>query len=310
MSLPTSPDPTRRATADAMIGRTLGGRYRIVDLLAPGTGSRVYLAVDDARGTLVAVKVAPPTNLRGPDPVQIRLLREVRVARLVQHPNIVRVLDQGTAADSSFFLVMELIAGRNLYQVIQTDAPMDPVRVARIGRQIAEGLGAAHAHGLVHQDLKPSNVLVARDADGRDVAKVADFGLAARSSEDPAVPAESLEGTPSYMSPEQLRGLPLDARSDLYAVGAILYACLAGRPPFQDEDPLRILWGHLRSPPPPVHRTCPSAPWAPGLETILLRCLAKPPADRPPDARALGAALADWEAAEAGSRGPGLRAPP
>jgi serine/threonine-protein kinase len=263
--------------------------YRLQALVARGATAHVYRAVHATLG-VVALKVLDPEG----DPAarveaERRLLREAEVGALLVHPHTARVLGHGRTADGRPYLVMELVEGRTLRDVLSTDAPMDAARVVRLARQIASVLQHTHALGLVHRDLKSGNVVLAH-AEEVEIAKVLDFGLVT----DVGAAADPCVGSPGYMSPEQIRGEPLDGRSDLYALGAVLYACLTGRPPFAGPTPADTLEAHLHDLPRPLREACPSMKPVPALERIVLRCLAKQADDRYATAEALLEALAGW----------------
>ncbi len=281
----------RAGRVDPMIGRVFDGRYRILDLIARGGMGRVYTAEQAPLGRRVAVKVL---DVGGHDDREFRqrFIREAEICARLSHPNTVRVLDYGRSEDDVLYIAMELLEGRNLFQAIQTDAPMDALRVVRIGLQIAASLGEAHRLGLIHRDLKPSNIILLRPSGNEEFVKVVDFGLAKEISDGGELTrADALVGSPSYMSPEQVRSASLDQRSDLYALGVLMYACCCGRPPFTGATPLAILMGHLNQPPPPMSQVCPSMRRVPALEAVIDRCLAKEPEARYPDMDAVLAAL-------------------
>ena len=197
---------------------------------------------------------------------------------------------------------MEYLRGLSLSELVHRDGPLPPGRVIYIFRQVCAGLAEAHAKGLVHRDLKPANIFIAMRGGEADVAKVLDFGLV-KLTRDPAAAELSSEmtvsGTPMYMAPEQAVGdRSLDARADIYALGAMMYYALTGQPPFSGETPFAIMMAHARDPVVPPSQIHPGVP--PDLEQVVLRCLAKKPADRFPNVRALGDALAacasasDW----------------
>lgn len=282
---PTEPPSVvkpRVSKPDPLIGQVLDNRYRILDLIAKGGMGRVYRAEQAPLGRTVAVKVLDDAGDAESDrEYRRRFMHEAEVCARLTHPNTVRVLDYGRTEDDVLFMAMEHLEGRNLFQAIQTDAPMAAVRVARIGREIAAALREAHGLGLIHRDLKPSNILLTRPAPDEEFVKVVDFGLAEAIRGDTELTrAEAPVGSPSYMSPEHVRSAPLDERSDIYSLGAVLYACLCGRPPFAGSTSLSVLMAHLNEVPPPLHTVCPSMQPVPALEALVFRCLAKSPDDR------------------------------
>ncbi len=240
-------------------------------------------------GTQVAIKVmrAP---LAGDDELARRFAVEIEAARRVQHPHVVEVLGHGRA-DGLVYLVMELVTGRSLDAVVLDEAPLDPLRVATLGRQIASGLGAVHAAGVVHRDLKPGNVIIQRDAQGRDHAKLVDFGLAFPTPTGDAldrVTAVDLRvGTPEFMAPEYIIDGSFDARSDLYALGVILYECASGRLPFEGPSYV-VLRQQVSEPPPPLREVCAAPAW---LARSIDALLNKDPAARPASAEVVMTSL-------------------
>lgn len=256
-------------SADTVPGRVLGGRYRLVQPLRRGGMSDVHVARDSVLGRDVAVKVVDPGRL-GPDGVD-RLLREAQRVAALSHPNIVTVHDAVREGNSAA-IVMELVDGGTAADLARSRPPWD--RAVEVALAVASGLAAAHAAGLVHQDVKPSNVLL--DLDGN--VKIADFGIAAHPD---ATATLTLRGSVNYVAPEQAQGLTTDARTDVYALGCVLYELLTGRPPFADDGTDAVLVQHLQRDADPPSRHNPDVP-AP-LDDVVLRMLAKRPPDRQPD---------------------------
>jgi tRNA A-37 threonylcarbamoyl transferase component Bud32 len=252
-------------------GALLGGRYEVLEPLGQGGMAEVYLATDRLLGRQVAVKVILE-RYAGDDRFVARFRREARAAAALSHPNVVSVFDVGTHQGSPF-IVMEYVPGRTLAELLES-GPMSPQRVAEIGEAAARALGAAHAAGIVHRDVKPANVMVT--ADGRIV--VLDFGIARALRWTPLTEAAAVHGTAEYMAPEYVRGEGADPRSDLYSLGAVLYELLAGRPPFTGESPLQVAYRHLEEAPASPDSIRPGIPA--GLSTVVLRSLAKHPGER------------------------------
>jgi len=234
-----------------------------------------------------------------------RFVQEAVLTRKIQHPNAVRVEDIDEAEDCRPFMVMEYLDGRGLKDVIETDAPMPPARVSMIARQIAGALNAAHSQGVVHRDVKPANIILIGQgshsgfvASGEQV-KVLDFGIAkakeARLDESIQEHATltrtgSVIGTPTYMSPEQARGMrgaDLDGRSDLYSLGIVMYQMLAGGLPFKADTSMEWILAHLQGTPTPFREFRSDLQIPPALADVVMRCLEKNPARRPPTAAAL-----------------------
>jgi serine/threonine-protein kinase len=234
----------------------------------------------------VAVKVLFPEFATDPSFVA-RFRREAQAAANLSHPNIVSVYDWGEQS-GTYFIVMEYVEGRSLADVIRSEGPLHPQRAAEIATDIAAALGFAHRNGVVHRDVKPGNVLLSPSGQ----VKVADFGIAramGAGAEENLTQTGAVMGTATYFSPEQAQGLPLDPRSDLYALGIVLYEMVAGRPPFQGDSPVAIAYKHVQEPPVSPRRINPDVP-AP-LEAIILTLLAKDPAHRYASAEELRADL-------------------
>ena len=233
-------------------GRVLAGRYRLVSPLGSGGMGAVWLAVDDVLGRQVAVKeFAPPPQVTETeaDMLRERTLREAQTAARLSHPNVVRIYD--VVQDGSRpWIVMELIRARSLRDITQEDGPLDPEHAARVGLQVLAALIAAHELGILHRDVKPSNVLI--DDDGRVV--LADFGIA-RADDSPTLTATGMiVGSPSYISPERARGERGGAGADLWSLGATLYAAVEGRPPYDRPGALATLTAVVTEQPDPPRR--------------------------------------------------------
>lgn len=273
----------------------LGGRYRLQSIVGRGGMAVVWRGVDVRLGRPVAVKLLDGTGLADLTTVQ-RFTRKARTVARLTHPNIVAMYDFGTDGGVPY-LVMELVEGASLATIL-ADGPLDVGEAVAVAGQICDALAAAHAAGVVHRDVKPANVLI---TEARAV-KVCDFGIARL--QHAAVTQASLTGpavavgTSDYMAPEQAAGDPVDARTDLYALGCVLYAMLTGSPPFTGDSPLSVVSQHLHRAPTPVASRRPDLPA--GLNTLVGQLLAKNPADRPGDAgevRSRLAALTDQAAA-------------
>lgn len=250
-----------------------GGRYELRNQIARGGTAQVYLARDLLLDRPVALKVLFPELSTDHSFVE-RFRREAQAAANLMHPNIVQVFDWGES-DRTYFIVMEYIDGEPLSSIIRTQAPLGGPQAASIASDIAKALSYAHRHGVVHRDVKPGNVLIT--ADGQ--VKVTDFGIARAIGTDEQVTQTGLVmGTATYFSPEQAQGLAVDARSDVYALGVVLYEMLTGRPPFSGESPVAIAYQHVREQPPSPRTLNPAIPAA--LEAIVLQAMAKLPAER------------------------------
>jgi tetratricopeptide (TPR) repeat protein len=280
------PDLTRTNAAGDLLapGTLVAGRYRVEELIGVGGMGMVYRARDERLGLPVAVKVLRP-ELAAEGRVEERLVRELVLARQVSHKNVVRIHDLGEEDDLSF-LTMDYVEGRSLQEVLREDGPLPAERAVGIARQLAEALAAAHAEAVVHRDLKPANVLL--DPAGR--AYVTDFGVARSLGGGGLTRTGRVLGTLAYLSPEQARGEPVDGRSDLYALGVVLFEMLTGELPFPGETPSEVMAQRLAGAPRTLRRA--GLRTSLELDRVLARCLARDPDDRYPDAESLAADLA------------------
>ncbi len=274
------------------------GQYQLVRKLGEGGMGEVYLAEHNLLKRPCALKLIKPEA--GTDPVAMaRFEREVQSAARLAHPNTIEIFDYGLTGDGTFYYVMEYLQGQSLGDLVRTHGPLPAGRVIYLMRQVCGGLAEAHGMGLVHRDLKPANVFVAVRGGESDVSKVLDFGLVKLTRDPGAANLTSdmtISGTPMFMAPEQTVGdRSLDARADIYALGAVMYHALTGQPPFTGENAFAIMMAHSRDPVVPPSQLNPSVPA--DLEQVVLRCLAKKPEDRFPNAKALGQALAACAAA-------------
>ena len=269
--------------ADPLLGRIIADRYRIERLLGRG-GMGVVYRVEHARiGKLMAMKLLHGRLARDKDVVK-RFKREAEAASKLDHPNTVQVFDFGQS-EGMMYLVMEYLSGRDLGEVIKAEGALPFERVARIAAQISGSVQQAHERGIVHRDLKPENVMVVEGAASRDFVKVLDFGLAKlRESEENAeksiTRAGSILGTPYYMAPEHIRGESVDARSDIYALGALIYKAITGVPPFWAASPVGILTMHLTEEVVPPSERAPELAIPPDADRIVLKAMAKSARDR------------------------------
>jgi len=280
--------PAPAPGADPLIGTLLAGRFRVRARLGEGGFGAVYRAEQISVGRDVAIKVLHAALARDPHVVG-RFRREARAACLLRDPHTVVTHDFGEAGDGTLYLVMELLRGRSLIDLLQ-GGPLPPERAARIAEQVCQSLSEAHAAGLVHRDIKPENVMVEERAGQADFVKVLDFGIAKIVAGAPDDSRSRLTargqtlGSVEGMPPEQLRGEELDGRTDVYAVGVLLYRMLCGQPPFVGSA-ATIITAHLEQAPTPPRALRSEVP--PAIERIVLRCLAKDRADRPQSAQAL-----------------------
>jgi serine/threonine protein kinase len=235
-------------------GRVLAGRYRLEQRIARGGMATVWLSHDELLGRRVAVKTLHP-DLAVDEKLRGRFRQEAIAAAALSHPNIVATYDTGED-DGSAFIVMELVEGPSLRQVIDKSGSLDPGPAVEIARQVAAALEHAHRNGIVHRDIKPANVLVPREG----LVKVTDFGIAKATGSADLTRTGMVVGTARYLSPEQVQGLPTDARTDVYALGLVLYEMLTGRPAYQGDSEMATAVARLTGPPPPIPTIRPNVP--------------------------------------------------
>ncbi|HKA91701.1 MAG TPA: serine/threonine-protein kinase [Haliangiales bacterium] len=267
-------------------GQVVLGRYTIERELGRGGMGAVYLANDSKLSERVALKTISSALAGDPAEMADRFRMEVQAARKVTHPNVIRIHDIGEDGPL-LFLSMEYVEGETLFARVKRLGALAVPEARAILGDVAAGVAAAHAAGVVHRDLKPHNVLLGK---GRAV-KVIDFGLAKMSFATGMTATGLIMGTPEYMAPEQVRGLATDARTDVYALGAMAYFALAGKPPFVGTTPIAIGFAQVNDAPPPLRTQRPEVPLA--LEEAVMRALAKEPGKRFPDAGEMKRALGD-----------------
>jgi eukaryotic-like serine/threonine-protein kinase len=267
---------------DSLVGAVIGN-YQLVRKLGEGGMGVVYLGQHTLLGRRAAIKVLLPALSARTDIVN-RFFNEARAVTSISDPGIVQVFDFGYHSDGSAFIVMEFLEGEPLDRRLARLGRLPAYDALRLGRQVASSLAAAHAQHIVHRDLKPENIFLVRDGEvaSGERSKILDFGIAKLSDEHPGkvkTHTGMLMGTPTYMSPEQCRGLAeIDHRSDIYALGCVLFHLLTGRPPFEGEGIGDIISAHIREPAPAPSSRAPGIP--PNVDALVLRCLAKAPADR------------------------------
>jgi serine/threonine protein kinase len=266
---------------DSLVGSVLVDKYEILSLLGRGAMSKVYKARQSVENRIVAIKILKQHLVD--DPIALgRFEREAQAVSLLQHQNIISVLDFGVIKGGTAFLVMDFIEGRTLDAIIASDGHLSPERAIPIFDQIASALAKAYENNVIHRDLKPSNVCILKKEDGTEVVKIVDFGLAkfvetnARAERHLTKPGQVC-GSPLYMSPEQVQGKPLDCRSDIYSFGCLMYETLTGNPPFIGGNTFETMAKRMEEDAPPF-ASCLAVP--PPLEAVVMRALQKDPSER------------------------------
>lgn len=266
------------------------GPYSLVRLLGRGGMGEVHLAQHRLLKRPCAIKLIHPRLSSDPESVA-RFTREVQAVTALTHLNTVRVYDYGRTDDGAFYYVMEYLQGPTLDALVRQEGPLAAGRAVRLLRQVCGALAEAHAAGLVHRDLKPANILVATLGGQTDVAKLLDFGLVKDlGAEEGLTRTGTVMGTPAYLCPEQAGGEPVDARGDVYSLGAVAFYALTGRPPFEGGSAGKLLAAHLTQPAPRADEVWPSVPA--DVADVVARCLAKQPGERYQSVRELESALA------------------
>ncbi|HVH46064.1 MAG TPA: serine/threonine-protein kinase [Labilithrix sp.] len=280
-------------SSDRFLGKTIAARYRLTKKLGSGGMSIVYLARHELISRLSAIKILRPELSRMPEHRE-RFLREARAVNRINHENIVEITDVGES-DGVAYLVMEYVEGASLLTQIQ-NGPMPWERALRIAMQVASALARTHQTGIIHRDLKPENILLVprKPTDvalSTELVKLTDFGIAKITGEPTLTLNEQLFGTPGYIAPEYVAGVPIDGRADIYSLAVVVYEMVTGRLPFEGRGQSDLLLKPLTSAPIPPSKRVSGLP--PDLEVLLLRCLAREPKHRPHDAFALHDALSD-----------------
>jgi serine/threonine protein kinase len=277
---PKDGSPLRpKSGGDPLVGRVIADRYLVLARLGEGGMGRVYLAEHVKMNRQCAIKVMNPSLVNDTESSQ-RFAREASNAARILHPNVAAVFDYGEA-DKIVYLVMEYVDGQSLSSILQKEGALDPRRAIDLARQVADGLQAAHELGIVHRDLKPDNVIITHNRSGKEIAKVVDFGIAKAitdSPEDALTKSGLVIGTPEYMSPEQLLGDPVDARTDVYALGCILFQSLTGNAAFAADTREQMIRRRLHEPAPHIRDLIPALPAR--LDTLIVHMLARSPGDR------------------------------
>ena len=268
------------ATADPLVGRVVGGRFKVIALVAKGGMGKVYRAEQAPLGRICALKVLNPDYAGEHDPeFHKRFFLEASVASKLTHPNTVTIFDYGRTDDDVYYMAMEYLEGQTLHRAIREAGCLPEGRSVHIARQICRALREAHSLGAVHRDLKPANVFLTMHGDETDLVKVLDFGLVknvAGKGED-LTQTGMFMGSPKYMAPEQIRGDGVDARTDIYALGIILYEMLTGKVPFDRNSSVNILMAHVHDTAPTMRQMNPAVSVSRALEETIAACMEKDP---------------------------------
>ena len=299
-----------RDGSDPLLGTTVAGRFTILGRLGRGSMGAVYRARQEAVGRDVALKLVRQDRAHDPE-TKGRFEREARAISALVSPHTVTAFDFGEAEDGSWFLAMEMLEGETVGERLRRVGRFDWFDALRFTRDALKSLAEAHSKGIIHRDLKPDNLFLSRvlgspAGSEQELCKVLDFGIAKWSRGDQESKIDQLEtqagtvfGTPRYMSPEQAQGTPLDARSDLYSLGVLLYQMLSGRAPFVDDDAVVVMARHIKDPPPHFDTMRPEVKVPEAVEQLLWRVLEKAAADRPDTAEQM---IVELDAAEASAR--------
>jgi serine/threonine-protein kinase len=270
-------------TPDPLIGRVVNDRFKITALIARGGMGKVYRAEQSPLGRVCAIKVLNPNYAGEHDPeFHKRFFLEASIASKLTHPNTVTIFDYGRTEDEIYYMAMEYLEGHTLHRAIR-EGFFPEERAAHIARQICRALREAHSLGVIHRDLKPANIFLVEHGDETDFVKVLDFGLVKNVSGDKAEDLTQtglFMGSPKYMAPEQIRGDRVDARTDIYALGIILYEMITGKVPFDRPNSVNILMAHVNEEPPPMRQMNPAINISPQIEDAVARCMAKDPDQR------------------------------
>ena len=267
-------------TVDPLVGLTLSGRFVLERLVSRGGMGKVYRAIQKPLDRVVALKVLDVTDDEDGQ-FRRRFFMEASLCAKLTHPHTVRIYDYGATDDGIFFIAMEYIDGTTLHDMLYRDAPVDPLRAIVMIRRVCGALAEAHAAGIVHRDLKPANILLSQHGDDREYPTVIDFGLVKELGKESELSRTGhVLGSPLYMAPEQIESGAIDGRTDVYAVGLILYYALCGKTAFKRGNPMAVLMAQVNKIPPTFAEANPALQVPPVLEWVVRRCIEKRPQDR------------------------------
>lgn len=280
----TGATATKGGGPDPLVGRTFNERYKVLALIAKGGMGKVYRAEQSPLGRICALKVLNPSYSGDKDPeFHKRFFLEASMTAKLRHPNTVMVFDYGRTEDDIYYMAMEYLEGVTLHRAIRQAGHFPEERTAHITRQICRSLREAHTLGVIHRDLKPANIYLLEHGDEPDFVKVLDFGLVknvAENHDEELTQAGLRMGSPKYMAPEQISGGTVDARTDIYALGVIMYEMSAGKVPFDNANNMSVLMSHMNDEPPPIRKVNPAAKVSSSMEETIARAMAKSPNDR------------------------------
>jgi serine/threonine protein kinase len=269
-------------------GSVIGGKYRLTQLIGKGRASEVWAGEDVSSGQALALKLLSGALATDREYVE-RFKREAQVLAALRNPHIVHVHDHGQTPEGLLYAAMDLLQGESLQQRLGRKGALPAAEACALLDQVLDALTAAHRVGVVHRDIRPENVMLVADAQGRGSVKVLDFGAAGveGGKGKQLTVAGAMLGTPQYAAPEQLRNEKTDARTDLYSVGCLAYALVVGEPPFQDVSPVKVMMSQMKDPPPPMQQRRPGLALPAGYEDWVLIAMAKKPEERFADASAM-----------------------
>jgi eukaryotic-like serine/threonine-protein kinase len=274
---------SKEVTPDPLLGRVINDKFRILGFIARGGMGKVYRAEQVPLGRICAIKLLDPNYTGEHDPeFHKRFFLEASMTSKLRHPNTVTIFDYGHTDDGIYYMAMEYLEGYTLHRAIRQVGHLPEERTAHVARQICRSLREAHTLGVVHRDLKPANVYLLEHGDEPDYVKVLDFGLVkdVSSGSEELTKAGLFMGSPKYMAPEQITGGVIDSRTDIYALGIIMYEMVTGKVPFDRPKSLDILMAHVHEAVPPIAKMNPAARVSPALEEAITRSMAKNPNDR------------------------------
>ncbi len=274
----------KQSGPDPLIGRLINDRFKVTGLIARGGMGKVYKAEQAPLGRQCALKVLNPNYSGDHDPeFHKRFFLEASISAKLTHPNTVTIFDYGRTDDNVYYMAMELLEGRTLHRALREEGPFTEERATHIARQICRSLREAHSLGVIHRDLKPANVYLIEHGDETDFVKVLDFGLVKNIDEgkgEDLTQTGLFMGSPKYMAPEQIRGEHVDARTDIYALGIMMYEMVCGKVPFDRPNSVNILMAHVNEPVPPLRDMNPSIQVSEAFEATILKCVEKRQEDR------------------------------